>query len=163
VTTSYEPNGYVNDALDNNLVRDTVGVIPIGQVPMRSRTSKVVFITAVLALVAAHPIQAQQAHPALAVDSPRHGRVTSADTRALPANWPSEAAVAKTPTSRYILIGAGIGAGIGAIIGAISVHNHPPPPGGYGPGRRGTIVGVGIVGAISGAIVGWLVSIAARA
>jgi hypothetical protein len=130
---------------------------------MRSGTSKVVFITAVLALIAAHPGQAQYARPALTGDSARHGHATSPNTGALPATRPSEPALVQAPRSHYILIGAGIGAGVGAIIGAISVHNHPPSPGGYGPGRGATIVGVGILGAIAGAIVGWLVSVGARA
>jgi hypothetical protein len=48
---------------------------------------------------------------------------------------------------------------VGAAIGVISVHNHPP--GDYGPGAGGTVVGLALLGAVAGALVGWLVSAAA--
>lgn len=125
---------------------------------MRDQTGKILFVVAVVALSAVETARAQYVVPML-------DKRTADWTHAMPKTAREARSVASSvenlaiaaPRRRFILIGAGIGAAVGAVIGVISVHQHPPS-GGYSPGRGGTIVGVGILGAVAGALIGWLVS-----
>jgi hypothetical protein len=125
---------------------------------MREHTGKILLVALVVALSFVDPAHAQYAAPTLHAPMTHwtHAMPSTAREAHSVASRVEELAVA-APRRRFILIGAGIGAAVGAVIGVISVQQHPPS-GSYGPGRRGTIVGVGILGAIAGALVGWLVS-----
>ena len=125
---------------------------------MREHTGKILLVAAVVALSFAEPAHGQYAVPALDARDAHwtHAMPKTAREAHSVASSVEELAIA-APRRRFILIGAGIGAAVGAVIGVISVNQHPPS-GSYSPGRAATIVSVGIVGAIAGALVGWLVS-----
>ena len=125
---------------------------------MRDQTGKILFVAAVVALSFVDTAHAQYAVPTLDKRTAHWTHVmpkTALEARSVASSV--EELVVAAPRRRYVLIGAAVGAGVGAVIGVISVHQHPPT-GSYSPGRGGTIVGVGILGAIAGALVGWLVS-----
>jgi membrane associated rhomboid family serine protease len=130
---------------------------------MRDPTTKAVLIAAIFTVAGPSAARAQYAAPALTAPARQlTPPISGLDLGPAQLRPSSEAAAASAvPTRRYVLIGAGVGAVLGVAIGAISVHNHPPS-GSYSPSSGATVVGLGVLGAVVGALVGWLLSAAAR-
>jgi membrane associated rhomboid family serine protease len=128
---------------------------------MRHPATKAVLIAAIFTVAGPSAARAQYAAPALTAPArqltPRLSGLDLGPAQLRPSS--EGAAASASPTRRYVLIGAGVGAAVGIAIGAISVHNHPPDS--YGSPRV-TVVGLGILGAVAGALVGWLLSVAAQ-